>query len=85
MHMFYGASGFGFLQMLIPMLIWLAVVMGMIHLVSRWFGGQRKFPKEEYLQPNADNSSIELLNRRYASGELTTEEYISMREEIRGY
>jgi len=84
MHMFYGGSGLGFLGMFIPMLIWLVIVVGIIYLVSRWFGGQSKLTTSENQNRGEGDSAIELLNKRYATGELTTEEYNAMKKELRG-
>ena len=84
MHMFYGGSGLGFLGMFIPMLIWLVIVVGIIYLVSRWFGGQSRWLNNESQNHGEGNSAIELLDKRYATGELTTEECRAMKKEIRG-
>lgn len=68
-------SGGGWLMMGFGMLIWVALIALVVWLVVR-AGGQR---------PGAggSESAEELLRRRYASGEIDTEEYQSRLEALR--
>ncbi|SFQ99087.1 SHOCT domain-containing protein [Desulfoscipio geothermicus] len=83
MHMFYG-GGLGFFGMILPMLIWLFIIIGVIVLLVRWVGGKNKL-SHNYHEAGGGESALEILKKRYAAGELTTEEYIARKEEIKGY
>lgn len=68
-------SGGGWLMMGIGMLIWVALIALVVWLVIR-AGGQRP-------GTGGSESAEELLRRRYASGEIDTEEYQSRLEALR--
>jgi len=45
-----------------------------------------KIDKDRYYGSNrGEESAIDILKKRYANGELTREEYIAKKEEIKGY
>lgn len=81
MHMFYG-GGFGYLGMLLPMLMWFLFIVGVIYYLSRWIGGKKV--NDSYHQSSGGESALDILKKRYAAGELSTEEYVARKEEIRG-
>ncbi len=69
----FGAWGFLFMG-----LFWIVIIAGSIWLLSNLF------PKNNRSQaPQADNATaIEILKLRYARGELTNEEYESIRYDL---
>ena len=69
-----GYSGFFFMA-----LFWIVIVVAGIWLVSNLF------PKNDSSSPSSGSngeSALDILKKRYAHGELTKEEYESMRYEI---
>lgn len=69
-------SWWGPLHMLIPLLFLGLVVVGVIVVVRKlWPDGQR---------PETSRRAHELLDERYAKGEIEREEYLRRRQDIRG-
>lgn len=73
----YGMMGGGwwFIGWIFMILFWVAVILAIIWLY-RQVRGEEKAPAAETPQ--------DILKRRYASGEITKEEYSEMKKEIRG-
>lgn len=74
----YGWSGMGFwggLGMLISSLVWLALVVAVVMAVVRWFQWRDADVRRE--------RPLDILQRRYAAGEISREEYERMREELK--
>lgn len=77
MHMFYGPySYWGWPGMIISMLFWLGIVGGIIYLVY-WLVRKKESHEHDAL------SSMEVLKKRYASGEITREEFLAIKEELK--
>ncbi|WP_243276712.1 SHOCT domain-containing protein [Desulfallas sp. Bu1-1] len=77
--MFYWPGGyFGWGGMIISMLFWLLFVGGLIYfvfwLVRRGAGGPVNYRAE---------SAMDILKKRYASGEITREQFLSIKEELK--
>lgn len=66
----------GIVLLLLVLLVVGAVVIGGIWLVGRSTASDRRQPAR------SDDEAMEILRRRYASGEITREEYESMREHL---
>jgi putative membrane protein len=74
-----GDSGMGWFGMLIMLLFWGLVIAGIIFFV-RWLvqnTGQRSASGN-----NANSQAIEILKERYARGEITHDEFESMKKDI---
>ena len=71
-----GFSGFGVLFMA---LLWIVIIGLGVWLLSRLFPKSIATAKSE---ESGGQSAVEILRRRYARGELTKEEFASMRNEI---
>ncbi len=73
-------SGFGWVVGIVLLLLVLlvvgAAVLGGIWLVGRGTASGQRQPAR------SDDEAMEILRRRYASGEITREEYESMREHL---
>jgi len=78
----YGYGGWGIAMMVVMMLFWLLILLGIIFFV--WFlvesarraaGGHPAAPHETPLQ---------ILQKRYARGEITREQYQEMKRELEG-
>lgn len=68
---------YGMGWMLLGLVFWVAIITGIVLLVlwiARKSGKLHHEPKEE--------SALEILNRRYARGEISKEEYLEMKKEI---
>ncbi len=68
----HGLYGFGWL---FGFLFWVLVVLGIIYLVKILFGGDR--------QPEGKESPEDILKRRYAAGEISTEEFEDMKKRLK--
>ncbi len=56
-------------------IFWILVILGIIYVVKFTWGGQerRQYPRE---------SALDILKRRYASGEISKEEFEQMKKDI---
>ena len=66
----YGSYGFGILEVL----IWLAVIIGIIFLIF--------FLYRKTVASPAESSALEILKRRYAGGEISKKQYEEMKKEL---
>ena len=69
-----GMGGFGFI---LNIVIWVAVIVGIVILV-RWVAG---FTKQKG-QASQEDSALEILKKRYASGEISKEEFEQKKRDI---
>lgn len=67
----HGWFGFGWL---FGFLFWVLVVLAIVYLIKILFGGNR--------QPHTKESPEEILKRRYAAGEITTEEFEEIKKRL---
>ncbi len=66
-------GGLGWLWMLVPLLFWVGIVFLVV------WGATRLFPgRHEAVQDTA----LEILNRRYAAGEITAAEYQQAKQDL---
>jgi putative membrane protein len=63
------------------MVLFLIFGVGAVALFLWWFGSQNASGKSIFRRQNGD-SSLEILNRRYAQGEIDREQYEEMRENL---
>lgn len=66
-----GAAGFG-LGWVFMILFWVLVILGVVYLMKQLFGAGKPGVEKE--------SADEILKRRFASGEISREEYRSARD-----
>ncbi len=73
--------GFGWLGMVLLFLFWLVVIVGAVWLMKSIFptGSQPSDPENMNQM-----SAREILDHRYARGELTREHYLAMVEDLQG-
>ncbi|MHB1001120.1 MAG: SHOCT domain-containing protein [Armatimonadota bacterium] len=69
-HMFGG----GWLMMIIITIFWLLILAGIVILVI-WLVNRNK-------TPGAGENALDILNKRYARGEINREEYERMKQDI---
>lgn len=67
-----GFGGFGMI------LFWIIVIVGIVWLVQALGGSNFRFPT----QSKNENSAREILDQRYARGELDREEYENMKKDL---
>ena len=68
--------GHGILGMVIMLLFWVLIIVGIV-LVVRWLlnqGGQKP--------PQTDASALEILEKRYAQGEIDKEKFDAMKQDL---
>jgi putative membrane protein len=70
----YGMGGFG---IILNIIIWVAIIIGIVFLV-RWMSG---FAKQKD-QATKEDSALEILKKRYVSGEISKEEFEQKRKDI---
>ena len=69
----WGSWGYGMFGMVLMLLFWALIIIGIVFVV-RWLfnrGGQES--------PRRDDSALEILERRYARGEIDKETFDAMR------
>ncbi len=63
-------------HMLIPLIFWIAVLVGIAVLIQKFGAGQGRGPPEK--------PALDVLSERYAKGEIEREEYLRRRQDIIG-
>ena len=78
MHMMWGSWGIGMMVMML--LFWATVIVGIVVLI-RWLvtSGHSGRPMNGV---HSRESAIDILNKRYARGEITKQEFEDMRQEL---
>ena len=62
------------------MLIWTLIILGFVYLAIKFFSG----PKSGQINQDRDRfDSLEILKVRYARGEISHEDYLTMKETLR--
>lgn len=72
-------SGFGFIGIFFMIIFWVGLILLVVWLVKSLFGNNdftQRAPKDRVL------SAKEILDQRYARGELTREQYEQMRSDL---
>ena len=69
-------AGFGLFGGLMMLLFWILIIAGIVLLV-RWFFGE-----EDQQGSGAEETPLDILKKRYASGELDREQFESMKREL---
>ncbi|MCL4532589.1 MAG: SHOCT domain-containing protein [Actinobacteria bacterium] len=70
----YGAgSGLGWLGMIVELLFWVGLTLLVVWVAVRLLSNRRA---------DGEDTALEILRRRYASGEISTEEYNQARNEL---
>ncbi len=72
----------GALVMILSMVLWVAVVGAIIVLVARWLGSQSSSRGNPTHQGSAQGSALEILEQRYARGEIDEATFRRMRDEL---
>lgn len=74
---FFG--GFGIIWMILTFLFFLAIIIGIILLIV-WAVRRSSYTQKPHTV--AENKPLEILKERYAKGEITKNEYESMKKEV---
>lgn len=61
---------------------WLAVIAGVVFLIRYLMRNNAQ--QNNYERDQGDESALDILEKRYANGELTREEYLEMKSDIEG-
>jgi len=79
-------GGFGVLGVLLMILFWVLIVAGAVWLLGRLFPGGVSHPANstapKWTPPASPETPLDILKRRYASGEIAKAEYDQMRQDI---
>lgn len=59
------------------MIFWVLILIGLIYLATRYFGGGLERRRE-----NSGETALDTLKKRLASGEITEQEYDRLREKL---
>jgi len=79
MHMMWGSWGIG--MMLMMLLFWAAVIAGIVVLI-RWLVTSGHSERSTNAVHSTE-SALDILNKRYARGEISKQEFEDMRQDIR--
>ncbi len=69
-------SGFGVFHWMLMLLFWILIIAGAV-LIVRWLMGEARSR-----QPGSSETSLDILKKRYASGEITKEQFESMKSDL---
>lgn len=72
--------GFGIGGFLGMIFIWGLLILGSVWLIKALFSGGINQPREK---PEQDEKAIDILNKRYARGEISREEYLEMNKDLK--
>jgi len=71
--------GFGFLGFFLMLLLWIGLIAGAIFLVRALFPGVNQAPPTERF---VDGNARQILDERYARGEISRAEYEDMKQDL---
>lgn len=89
MHDWYwGGGGFGWVGLLFMLLFWVVIIVGVVFLV-RGLWGQNQGRDRDYRgaperQEPRRSTALEVLEERYARGEINREEFLERRKDLLG-
>lgn len=80
----YGTFMWGYgLLMMLGMLIWVVLVVVLAWAAIRWLSGRTPSPtRDERSMPSDERSALEILQQRYARGEIDATTFEQMRERL---
>lgn len=70
----YYGGGLGFLGVIFNLLIWVAIIAGIVYLVKILFPHKSKSEREK--------GALDILNERYAKGEINKEEFAEKKKDL---
>ena len=73
--------GFGIGGLLLMVLFWIVLIAGAVWLIKMIFSGTSNRPGED---SGKNENAIDILNKRYARGELEREDYERMKADLQG-
>lgn len=73
--------GFGISGFIGMLLVWILLIAGAVWLIRQIFSGSINQPGNNQ---GAEEQAIDILNKRYARGDLNREEYEKMKSDLRG-
>jgi len=68
-------SGYGWLMMLVNLVIWLALIAGVVYLIVR-------FVKQPAGVGRIDETPLDILKKRYAKGEISEDDFNRMKSKL---
>jgi len=75
--------GWGWLMMSLGTILWIAVLVVLVWALIRWLNRKTTHSVPPYTStPTSGPSALEILNQRYARGEIDTATYEQMRERL---
>ncbi|KAA0258821.1 hypothetical protein FHQ18_02405 [Deferribacter autotrophicus] len=81
MHGFGGGYGFGFLG-IFNMIIWLVILIAVIYAVFYLIKG---LASNKSIEKSSSYEALNTLKQRYAKGEITKEEFLSMKRDLESW
>ena len=79
----YGFSWGGMFLMMVGATLWIALVVVLIWALIRWLDRRMTSPMPTHTStPSTGSSALEILNQRYAGGEIDTATFEQMRERL---
>lgn len=78
----YGFTGYGFGGPAMMLILIILTVLGIVYFVSRNNQNKNATAMPEYGKVSPSVNAVDILNERFAKGEINQEEYQSMKREI---
>lgn len=81
----YGSCWFGGwgMGMMIMMLVWLVLIVLGIYALVKWINNMRPPGSHERMGP-AEKTAMQILEERYASGDISREDFLQKRDDLTG-
>lgn len=79
-HHMMGPGGWGWIMGPLMMIVVLAVAVTVVVLIVRWLGGHTNHPQQPPASGRTGESPLEILEKRFARGEIDREEFEERRK-----
>jgi putative membrane protein len=80
----HGFGGWGWIAMILGFIFWTLLIVAVVFLIIRLARhGGRYIPHENPTSPGGDQSARDIVQMRYARGEINRDEYLKLMEDLK--